>query len=209
MGSELLRRIQKRLAAVGLSESGASHKAGLSRDTIRNLRRDVEKGSSRGMNTNSVEKLAVVLETSPQWLLSEEGPEEGRPVGAVTNVPLVSWVSAGTLQEAEQTVSLDDAPRVPAVDLGPGDWIALEVDGDSMNRISPPGSTIFVNRREQRLVPNACYVIATEGGEATYKRYRPDPDRFEPVSTNPDHDPIYPEGRVSVIGRVRRSTIGM
>lgn len=78
-----------------------------------------------------------------------------------------------------------------------------------MDRISPPGSTIFVDRADKRLVMNSCYVIALEGGEATYKRYRPNPDRFEPVSVNPEHEPIYPEGQVHIIGRVRKTTLPM
>lgn len=78
-----------------------------------------------------------------------------------------------------------------------------------MDRISPPGSKILVNRREKRLVPNACYVIADENGAATYKRYRPDPVRFEPVSTVPDHEPFFPENEPVIIGRVRRSILEM
>jgi phage repressor protein C with HTH and peptisase S24 domain len=100
---------------------------------------------------------------------------------------------------------------IEAADLPPGDWIALEVKGDSMDRISPPESVIFVNRSERRLVPNACYIIQDGEGGATYKRYRQSPVRFEPVSTNSAHEAIYPDGdnMPIIFGRVYRSMINM
>lgn len=126
----------------------------------------------------------------------------------VATVPLLSTVSAGIMMRDDL---IDEAKRMLTVtDLGPGDWIALEVDGDSMDKISPPGSIIFVNRRDKRLVANACYVIANQYGEATYKRYRPGPPpRFEPVSVNDKHEPIFPDNEVPVIGRVRRTVLDM
>lgn len=123
-------------------------------------------------------------------------------------VPKVSWVSAGRLDDPGVEIDMDGAHLIPVAGLTAGEWIALEVQGDSMDRISPPGSTILVNRREKALVPNACYVIATNDG-ATYKRYRPEPARFEPVTYNDAHQPLFPEGEVRVIGRVRRTILDM
>ncbi|BCJ90320.1 hypothetical protein IZ6_10550 [Terrihabitans soli] len=127
--------------------------------------------------------------------------------------PLISWVSAGGLKTPSVVLEANEAKMVYAHDLDPkGDWIALQVEGDSMDRISPPESVIFVNRKDRRLVPNACYVIAdAEGGQASYKRFRPNPDRWEPVSTNPDHQPvIVKKGREPVIvGRVRKTLLSM
>lgn len=126
------------------------------------------------------------------------------------SAPLLSWVSAGRLAVADDVSDLASAKRVQAADLNPGgDWIALIVDGDSMDRISPPDSIIFVDRSDQRLVPNACYVIQDADGGATYKRYRPNPDRWEPVSVNPDHEPLFIKSGNAprVIGRVRRTML--
>lgn len=129
-------------------------------------------------------------------------------VGAM-RVPLISWVSAGELTTPEQVSSFDEAPRVFGPDLDPsGRWIALRVEGDSMDRISPPESIIFVNLRDRRLVPNACYVIVADGGGATYKRYRSDPARWEPVSTQPHETLFSPTGLgPTVIGRVRKTLL--
>ncbi len=77
--------------------------------------------------------------------------------------------------------------------------------GSALVRFNLPN----VNRRDRRLVPNACYIIANEEGEATYKRYRPSPERYEPVSTNDEHQPLFPNGALNVIGRVKRSILDM
>lgn len=124
------------------------------------------------------------------------------------SVPYISWVSAGAMNRDHAS---DEALGVIRVaDLSPmGDWIALKVSGDSMDRISPPDSIIFVDRKDRSLVPNACYVIADEEGNATYKRYRSGPMRFEPVSTNSSHEPIFPDNEPMIVGRVRRSVIEM
>jgi SOS-response transcriptional repressor LexA len=151
------------------------------------------------------EKIARYLDV---FLTSLLVPQAG-PLGA----PLISWVSAGALKAPSVVIELDDAKMAYIHGLDPkGDWIALEVEGDSMDRISPPESIIFVNRKDRRLVTNACYVIAdAEGGEATYKRFRANPDRWEPVSTNPEHEPVFVrKGREPVIiGRVRKTLLSM
>ncbi len=209
-GRDILQRIQEKLAQHNMSESEASKRATKSPDTIRNLRRDVEKGKVRGLQSHTAEKLATVLNTTASWLLTGEGSDEAEPQEErLTFVPVISWVSAGQLAVPDHVIDIADAPRVALAGLPPGDWIMLDVEGDSMDRISPHGSRIVANRRDKRLVANACYVIAEEDGGATYKRFRPNPDRFEPVSTNPAHDPIYPEGPMTIIGRVRRSIIDM
>ena len=103
---------------------------------------------------------------------------------------------------------IEDAPRVIEHGLDPnGDWIALRVDGDSMNKVSPHDSIIFVNRKERSPVPNAYYVIGDGEGGTTYKRYRP-PNTWEPCSTNPAHQPLTlpADQEPYIIGRVRKTS---
>lgn len=148
-------------------------------------------------------KYAKAFRVSEAWLLTGEGEP-----GSERIVPLVSGVSAGALMRDD--VSDESLGVVEASGLPDGDWIALRVSGESMDRISPPDSIIFVNRRDKALVPNACYVIDDGHGNATYKRFRPGPPpRFEPVSVNTSIEPIFFENEPTVIGRVRRSMIDM
>lgn len=135
----------------------------------------------------------------------QEMIEEG--ASPYVSVPLISWVSAGRLETADHVEHEGDP--IPIAGLPHGDWFALRVKGDSMDRISPPDSVIVANRRDKRLVPNGCYIIGDGDGGATYKRFRPEPMRFEPVSTNPTHEPIFPDHEPTIIGRVRRTILEM
>jgi SOS-response transcriptional repressor LexA len=135
-------------------------------------------------------------------------PANSEPNGLVS-APILSWVSAGRLAEVVSD-EFAEFPTIEAAGLDPdGDWIALKVDGTSMDRISPPESIIFVNRKDKRLAPNACYVISDEQGDATYKRYRPDPVRFEPVTNAPGHETIFPDEEPIIVGRVRRTVLDL
>jgi len=200
--SPIALRIESRLKELRLSASAASLKAGLSRYAISNISKNPN-SKPRG---HTLEQLARVLEVSSDYILTGRG---GTPsTKDLQRVPILSWVSAG--QMARDEGQQDIIGEADAADLDPkGQWIALRVDGDSMDRISPPGSLIFVNLLDRRLVTNACYIITNADGEATYKRFRANPPRFEPVSTNPAHEPIFPDGEPVVLGRVRRSIIDM
>ncbi len=162
-------------------------------------------------STKAIYRLAKVLDV-PAHILDPEIPVGGgdpdeQPAFAL-DVPILNWVSAGKLTRVFEPDDLMGSVKVG--DLNPkGDWIALQVEGDSMDRISPPGSVILVNRKEKRLAPNACYVIADGDDQVTYKRWRPNPKRFEPVSTNPVHEPIFYEEEPKIIGRVRKTILDM
>lgn len=210
MLKDILSRIQKRLKAVGLSEAAAAEKAGLSNSGIRNMRRAVEEGKNQGVSTLTLEVLAPVLKTNLTWLISGFGNEEGEAFELAGNdVPLISWISAGEMTDQDCVTDTSVFPVVTTYNLPEGEWIALRVDGPSMNKISPPDSIIFVNTRDKRLVANGCYVIADETGRATYKRYRPtETPPWQPASY--EHiDPPKLEGAIKVVGRVRRSVIDM
>lgn len=156
-------------------------------------------------------KYAKAFGVSVQWLFMGIGmPDDVDEYPTPTvDVPLISWVSAGSLTDQDGIGDLSNFPVVTAIDLPDGDWIALRVEGNSMNKISPPDSVIFANRRDKRLVPNACYVVADENGAATYKRYRPNLDPpFQPASYD-DVPPPELSGAITIVGRVRRSIIDL
>ena len=146
-------------------------------------------------------KYAKAFRVSEAWLLTGEGEP-----GSALQVPLLSWISAGLMLRDD--IADEALGTLSVADLPPGDWIALKVVGDSMDRISPPDSVIFVDRKDKELVPNALYVIADDEGNASYKRFRPGPPRrFEPVSVNHAHEPIIPEHDPVIVGRVKRSVL--
>lgn len=205
----ILERIDKRLLKLGLSESAAAVAAGKNDSLIRDMRRGLKgkQNGVKGAKVDSIAALAPVLRTTVGWLANGEGPEELDDTPPVTTaVPIISWVQAGIPNLSE---IIADAEVIHVPDLGVGEWIGFRVEGDSMDRISPPGSIVVVNRRARQLVQNACYVITDDEGAGTYKRYRNNPPRFEPVSTNPSHEPIFlrPGVEPEVIGRAKYSLL--
>lgn len=205
----LLQRIQTRLEQLHLTPREASLRAtnGRNPDLIRNLTR----GRAKGLRGEQLFGLAAVLGVSPAWLQHDgdlQNAVEASQKGDLMRVPLISWVSAGGLHL--DTIGQDIIGERLEGGLDPrGDWVALRVEGDSMDRISPPGSIIFVDRADRQLVPNACYVIADEDGGTTYKRFRPNPMRFEPVSTNPVHEPLFLAREPEIFGRVKKTILAL
>jgi SOS-response transcriptional repressor LexA len=200
MTESMARRIAQRLHELDMSAREASLRTTGKPDFLRPVLAGARPRS------DNLEKLAAVLQTTTDWLLTGVGDIQRSELFSL--VPLITWVSAGRMSFPD--ISDDIIRMIEESRLDPsGDWIALKVSGDSMDRISPPDSIIFVDRNDKVLVPNACYVISNGDGEATYKRFRPSPMRFEPVSTNPAHEPIYPAREPLVVGRVKRSILDM
>lgn len=161
----------------------------------------------RELTPHWAKKLAPHLGSSPESLVFDDL--------SFVEAPMISWVTAGNPKTPEAVTDLENAKMVAAPGLNPkGDWIALRVEGASMDRISPPDSVIFVNRADKRLVQNACYVIADDDGTATYKRYRVTAkgEEFQPVAedmrphkTIRVRNGVYPK----IIGRVRKTVLDL
>lgn len=125
----------------------------------------------------------------------------------VVEAPLIAWVSAGQLMSDS---AIDEAIGTAKAVLGPGDWIALRVEGESMDRISPPGSIIFVDRSDKRLSNGGFYVIDDGEGQSTYKRFVAGEEmRFEPVSKNKELLAIYPDNEPTIVGRVKLTMLDL
>lgn len=202
--NDFLARVEALMAKQELTARSLSLKAGHSADLVRNWQRAREAGKRWSPRVAAAQSVAHTLGVPVHDLYGGRAEDFD-----IQRVPLVAWISAGALATHDHVG--DDAllGYCNAVGLPNGDWIAFRVEGSSMNRISPPESVIFVNRTERNLVPNACYVVADHDGSATYKRYRPDPPRLEPVSTEDAHAPIIVDNAPQVIGRVRRTVLDM
>jgi len=137
----------------------------------------------------------------------------GEPAKAkIVQIPLLDTVTAGKLKGSANQIPVTDVPLLAFADLGRGDFFALKVEGDSMDRVSPDGSIIVVNQADRTLVSGKAYVVA-QRGEATFKLWRSDPPRFAPYSTNPLHEPIFVKSKSDaermVVGRVKRTVLDL
>ena len=68
-------RIQARLKDLDLSERQAALSAGMSADGIRNIRRN----PATTPRADNLARLAEVLDTTPDWLLTGRGDEQDAP----------------------------------------------------------------------------------------------------------------------------------
>jgi SOS-response transcriptional repressor LexA len=169
--------------------------------------RNLSRGRSKGLKGDQLINLAALLDVSPEWLQGDG--QAIQYVGAApARVPLISWVHAGQLEL--DTYAQDLLGEIDQAGLDPaGDWVAMRVVGDSMDRISPPDSIIFVDRNDKKLVPNGLYILYDGDEGSSYKRYRPNPTRFEPVSTNPSHEPLFLDREPVVFGRVKKTVLDL
>lgn len=107
----------------------------------------------------------------------------GIPRSART-VPIIGISNAGAWREAIQ-MPIGELP-IPIDSAGP-DAFALELVGDSMDKVIEDGSHVVIDPREKELRDGKIYLIQNADGEATVKAYFRNPPRFEPLSNNPDH----------------------
>lgn len=153
--------------------------------------------SAMGLTLDYMIMVAQGLGVSPGELIDAHyNDADGRAYPLIGKVPAGPWKEA--VSDPQGTVY---APRV-----GGPQCFALRPEGDSMNKLIPedaPSPVIVVDPEQKDLVSGKVYVVQNSEKEATYKRFFSDPARFEPCSTNPDHQPII-LGRESftVIGRV-------
>ena len=122
-----------------------------------------------------------------------------------TGLPLVGQIAAGVLHEAiEQREELDLSSLFSGDNL-----VALRVQGDSMIEDQIADGDYVILRRQETAQPGQIVVALTDEGEATLKRWYPEPEngriRLEPA--NAAMQPIYVKNaRVLgvVVGVVRR-----
>lgn len=147
--------------------------------------------------------IARGLGVTPEFLAFGVGKPDNVTVSGLPliKVPLISWVEAGVLATTIDIYEPGDAEAFIDVSSNRTSLIALRVSGNSMNLEAKDGSVIIVDYDDKTLVSGKLYVIKTADGDVTFKRYRSDPDRFEPCSSEP-YNTIFPSEGWSVVGRV-------
>jgi SOS-response transcriptional repressor LexA len=201
-------------SAMKKKEMGVTELARLVDTSKQNVQR--WRDQERKLTPEWAEKLAPHLEVTREILIFQKpakGPRSAPKTAPAkfTQVPLLDSVTAGKLRSPSSQIPVEDVPLLAFFDLGRGDFFALKVEGDSVDRVSPEGSTIVVNRADRTLVSGKFYVFSLRG-ETTYKMWQGGENaHLAPYSTNPSNKPIFfkKKSDLEVIGRVKRTVLDL
>lgn len=208
--NELRQRVVGRLAELG---RGAVEAAQAVDGLERNFIRDLVEGKKRSFNQGKIALVAQALNWSAQELMGEKPVAAKPPRGSpkISQIPLLDSVTAGRLRTPSSQIPVEDVPLLAFADLGRGEFFALRVEGDSMDRVSPEGSVIVVNKADRNLINGKYYVFAIKG-DTTFKVWQGgDNAHLAPFSTNPSNKPVFFKRKsdLEVIGRVKRTVLDL
>lgn len=154
----------------------------------------------------SADKVSKVLKGKRRLTVEEAdtlrtyyGLKAKEPGDAPRQLPIVGLVAAGTWREGFEEIR----GYMPSPDPSLGrDAFVVIIEGESMNKVARNGEAIIVDPRERHLISGKFYVVRNAHGETTFKQYRDNPARLEPVSDDEGHQTIYPgQDGFEVIGR--------
>ena len=182
-------RIKELREARSLTQPELAELAGTTKNQLVKL----ESGSRR-LSDHWAQRIAPHLGVQPYELFMPE-----HAVTPLRAVPLVGNISCGNWQEAVENA----LGQVPAtVDGGPRVF-ALKAIGDSMDDLIAEGGYVYVDPDDTDLIDCKIYVILNSEGEATAKKFKVDPARLVPCSSNPAHKEMMIGGEAfTVVGRV-------
>ncbi|RYG78379.1 MAG: hypothetical protein EON59_17000 [Alphaproteobacteria bacterium] len=189
----------------GLSQAQCVERFGWNRNTFKsNL------NGNTAFGFEAAKAYAAAFKVRAEWLYDGTEPMRAEAKVSVREpivIPIISWVAAGDLREMPDLAFQHPIDTLTVSDLPQGEWCATTIRGDSMDRLSPEGSTIIFDVSDKMLMRGRPYLFSRRG-EATFKLWEPEPiPHLAPYSTNPIHKPIFlnTDEEWNVIGRVRRS----
>lgn len=135
-------RIGARLSQLGLNPHAAAIQAELAPDAVRNIL----SGKSRNPRGDTLTKIARVLQCDPGYLLGVL--DSPKPIsdawhGTEKRLPIRGQVAAGAWL-ATDDIAQEEPVLAPALIDGDAPQWLERVNGDSMDRLIPPGALIHV-----------------------------------------------------------------
>lgn len=145
------------------------------------------------------------IQQSEMPILAKRFGMEDEQASNVRRIKRIGRVPAGALREALR----DTTDTVEVGASVPKGVFALEVDGESMNKVAPFGCDVIVDPSDKALFSGDLYVLSNDDGEFTFKRYLENPARLVPLSSDSSHKEIPLGGEpINIIGRVVSVVIG-
>ena len=151
---------QQRIAH-GLTQQELGEKVGLKKEAIYKY----EKGIVVNPKRSLIEKLAIIFNVSPSYLLGIDGNIETKAV----RIPVLGRVVAGIPIEAtENILGYEEITERMACT---GEYFALRIKGDSMFPNICNGDTVIVKKQET-VESGDIAIVLINGNEATVKKVK-------------------------------------
>ena len=204
----LIRRIDERLKATGLSERKACLNAGVGVNSIRHIRK-----RDHAPKLPTLAALAAALGVASSYFTDAASDSGDAHAIALASVHIIGAVQAGVWKEAIEWPAEDwFRVEIPADSRYPEiERFGLEVRGNSMNRLYPEGTIVIIARfGDLARAPNpgervVVLTRSTSSGdyEATLKEFQVEEDGRRvlwPRSTDPDFQRpiILPDGDLPI-----------
>ena len=203
-------RIKQRREQIGLSMQDVADQLDVNRSSVMRW----ENGETNKIKLPIVEKLAQILQTSPDYLMgyNDEVDASVKPAFLVMDtkkirmIPLYNSVSAGFGALAVNYIE-DYVPCLIEHDAEADQTICIQVQGDSMFPKIEDGDVIQV-RKQTSVESGALAVVLLDKTEGMVKKVVYGKDWIELHSINPMYPVRRFEGqeitRISVVGLVRK-----
>lgn len=201
---KIVGRIERRLKALNLSASKASTLAGLSSSAIYNLQRGAKgKINTKGVNAGTIAKLALVLRTTPAWLISAEGPEVASSdhldsSSVLEDVPpdgsrvrVVGYVGAGS-EAHYYAIAQGDFEEVEAPAGSNSQTVAVEIKGRSFGPLLDSWLVFYDDVRspiDDDMIGEVC-VVGLADDRILIKQIRRERDGSFTLVSNSSDEPI-------------------
>ena len=215
---ELKDRLRQARKAAGLTQEQLAERAGIKQASVS----EIERGLTR--TSGYLIKFAQICGVDPVWLAEGVGaPGSGSESGLDSNVkmavqpgqmyryPIISWVSAGSWEEAVQPYPDGFSDRYEVSDYdskGPAFW--LEVKGDSMtapNGTSVPEGMMILVDTEAEVTPGKLVIAKLPASnEATFKKLVEDGGIRYLKPLNPAYKMVECDEHCKIIGVAVRMT---
>lgn len=151
-------------------------------------------------------QIAEVLGTTTEYLLTGAGAKTKAAPKGGNWIPVLGDVAAGIPMEAVENVV--DYEEIPQAMAATGEYFGLRIKGSSMEPRIREGDVVIVRKQNDADAGDTA-VVLVNGGSATVKRIKKEPDgSLWLLPNNPAYDPVHYSASemaslpVSIIGKV-------
>ena len=152
---------------------------------------DLKMGRKKGLNAETLNKIASYFGVSVDYLLGNESVSDGPPAPSRPGskwIPVLGKVAAGTPIEAVEDIL--DYEEIDAKTAASGEHFALQIKGQSMEPRIKDGDVVIVQKQDDCDSGDVA-VVLVNGDEATVKRIKKEPAGIMLIPNNPSYEPKF------------------